>query len=494
MTTDSPWPRPPAEPFPPLHARLEVDAAIIGAGITGLTTALRLTDEGLRVAVLEAGRVGDGNSGRAGGGLCAAVEGGLAALRRSWGAEVVAEVVAARMDAIGMIEETAKRLSLDCDFQRLPWQLHRLSDGDDGALEGEWTAARAAGLEATLVERPPFPLPVARALRIRGQAQLQPLAYLVGLAASHCGGNCRIFEHTRVTGIDAEHGLVRTERADLRARHIVMATGTPKGLSLAQAEMEVRRWYGITAGDAALPEGLHRLLDEGLSLRRYRRGDGAAGLLIRGEGHATGHGGDPGACFRPPEDLARRLGTVPEGRWSAQSYRPADGLPYIGPGPGSDRLYLATGYSGDGLVYGTLAAMIISDLVVGRPDRWSRLFSPRRFTPVKSARRVLKENLNVAEHLLRDHLPGGEAGSIEAVAPGEGRRVTLEGEKLAVHRGRDGRLQVVSAVCPHLRCMVRWNSAEQSWDCPCHGSRFRPDGSVIEGPALSPLPARAPRR
>ncbi|HEU0200534.1 MAG TPA: Rieske 2Fe-2S domain-containing protein, partial [Burkholderiaceae bacterium] len=170
-----------------------------------------------------------------------------------------------------------------------------------------------------------------------------------------------------------------------------------------------------------------------------------------------------------------------------QHYRAADGLPYIGRAIGSARVLIATGFATDGLVYGTVAAQVIGDDLLGRANECAALYSPRRFTPLKSALSFLVENSNAARCMIRDHVGNGEAKDVGDIAPGQGRIVELQGKKLAVYRDQNAVLHALSAVCTHLKCVVHWNCAEHTWDCPCHGSRFDIDGQVIEGPALAPL-------
>jgi nitrite reductase/ring-hydroxylating ferredoxin subunit len=174
-------------------------------------------------------------------------------------------------------------------------------------------------------------------------------------------------------------------------------------------------------------------------------------------------------------------------RWGAQQYRSADGLPYIGSSMGSSNLYLATGFGADGLTWGTLAGAMIADEICGRSNPYAELYSPRRFTPVKSARNFLKENINVAGRYIRDYTQGGDTRHAADLQRGEGELLEIDGQRVAAFCDDDGRLHMLSPVCTHLKCIVHWNSAERSWDCPCHGSRFRADGSVIEGPALHAL-------
>jgi glycine/D-amino acid oxidase-like deaminating enzyme/nitrite reductase/ring-hydroxylating ferredoxin subunit len=480
---------------PPLHGRITVDAAVVGGGITGLSTALLLREAGLKVAVLEAGRIGRGNTGGSTGNLYATVSSGLAALADKWKSEAVREAVALRSAAIDLIEENIARHSIDCDFARCPLYTVVADDQQQVAwLIDEHAAARAAGLAANLLDAAPeLPFAVRRVLRIDGQAQFNPLHYAQGLAAALVRRGAAVYEGSAVTAVDAGQGLLSTDAGEVHAAQIVFASHTPKGFNIVQAEMETYREYGVAGevGSVACTDGIVWIRDDAQSIRRYRH-HGRDYLIAVGEKHKTGHRGlDEGHQQRMQDYLRRRFGEIEcSHRWSAQQYVPADGLPYIGRS-GHDNVFIATGFSADGLVWGTVAAEIIAGLVQQQTPAGSELLSPRRFTPVKSARLWAAESAEVVRHLVGDRLSASELDSLAQLQPGEGRIVEFEGHKLAVYRAPDGQLSALSPVCPHMKCLVAWNAVEASWDCPCHGSRFRTDGSVIEGPALQPLQARS---
>lgn len=478
--------------FAPLEGAIEVDTVIVGAGITGLNTALRLVRAGQRVAVLEAGRVGASNTGNSTGNLYATVSGGLATLRSKWGDEVLREVVEWRAQAIDRIEALVAAHGLDCDFARRPMVLGVVGDDTRARqkLEEEYEAAALAGLAPQWLEAvPALPFGVRRALRLEGQAQFNPHRYAQALAAVLQAMGVALFEHSQVLEADAGDGEVRTAQGRVRARHLVFATHTPIGFNLVQAEMEVYREHGIAAvaGGAAAPDGIFWLRDEGQSIRGYRR-EGRDHLVVVDGKHKVGEHAPGVDYYERLREYARARFGVTEftHAWGAQQYRPADGLPYIGRSAHHNVL-VATGFAADGLVWGEVAAEILGELIAERETEASRRLTPRRFTPVKSAKGWLGENATVVKHMVGDRLRHADLERLGDVGPDEGRIVELDGRKHAVYRAADGALSVVSPVCTHLGCHVGWNPQERSWDCACHGSRFRPDGSVIEGPALKPL-------
>lgn len=482
--------------FPRLSRDIEVDVAIIGGGITGISTAALLAAEGLRVAVLEAGRIGMGATGHSTGNLYGMVGEPLHKLAAKWGDDQVWRMVASRMAAIDLVEKNTRAFGIQCNFSRQPWVLYSVdsSAASNAVIDREYQCMRDAGLEARVTTDIPLPVEIHRALVVSGQAQFHPLRYVRQLAESIRSGRCMIFEETPVSGIDEEAGVVTAGAYSVKAGRIVMATHTPKGFNAIQTELGPYREYAVAA-----PLRTHRMAGgifwsvgaEATSTRLFEM-DGKAWVMMIGCKHKTGQKNDPEAAFAKLDALLQsRFDADPtEFRWSAQQYRAADHLPYIGPSIGAERLLLATGFAGDGLTFGTLAAMIIADHIAGRPNPYADLYTPRRFTPLKSAGSFLKENLNVAGYYVKDYIKGGEVTQLSQVPRGEGRIVDLDGDKLAVYRDDAYQLHIVSPVCTHLKCIVHWNQAERSWDCPCHGSRFSTDGAVLEGPALTPLEKR----
>jgi glycine/D-amino acid oxidase-like deaminating enzyme/nitrite reductase/ring-hydroxylating ferredoxin subunit len=483
------------EDYPSLRENIETDVAVIGGGITGLTVALQLAEAGKRVVVLEARRIGEGNTGNSTGNLYSTVAKGLHSIREKWGDEAIKDVVRSRAEAIDLMESLVERFNIDCQFYRRPLYRILTNDAPEAlqSLDRERDALRCSGLNTSEVENSLFSNAVHRGLKVEGQAQFNPLRYTQGLAGAASELGATIHEHSPVRKIDYDRNLLKTDAAEIQARHIVHATHTPKGVNLLQTGMEPAREYGVSAriDNSPLPKGIVWVLDPFHSLRSYHY-NGQEYLVAVGEKHKVGGGTLGQGYYDRLRDYLKEHFQVQafEHQWSAQQFSSADGLPYIGKMRGADNAYVATGLAADGLTWGTLAGTIISDLIRGRDNPWSERFDAKRFTPGKSLKGWMKENAHVTKHLVSDYLNPERIKELDEVKAGEGKVVSLDGEKLAVYRDNAGQFSVVSAVCPHMKCIVHWNAADTTWDCPCHGSRFGKDGAVIEGPAFGPLEAR----
>jgi glycine/D-amino acid oxidase-like deaminating enzyme/nitrite reductase/ring-hydroxylating ferredoxin subunit len=483
-----------AVPRPPAYASLErdatVDVAVIGGGIAGLTTALLLKREGLRVAVIEAGRVGGGVTGN-NTAKVSALQGTIySTIRRHHGAEAAAAYADASAAAVERVVTLAAEEGIDCDLDRRDALTYAAGESERDAVEGEAAAAAEAGLPVELVEAIDVPYPIAAAVRLAGQVEFHPVRYARGLAAAIDGDGSFVAEGVRALEVsEGRPCRVRTTSHTLTVDRVVVATHYPfldRGLYFAR--LQVQRSYCIAARvRGELPQGM--AINAGSPTRSLRSyGDL---LIVGGEGHEAGSSQATPERFAALEEFARRHWDVEAvtHRWSAQDPVPHDHLPLIGPyTPVSSRMYVASGFMKWGLSGGTLAGMVLSDLLTGREPRWGRRFDPTRLS-VRSSPKLAQLNARAGLHFAGDRLRPA-AGSVGDVPAGEAREVRDGLGKTGVYRDEDGDLHGVSLRCTHLGCLVRFNAAERSWDCPCHGSRFDVDGAVLEGPATQPLERR----
>jgi glycine/D-amino acid oxidase-like deaminating enzyme/nitrite reductase/ring-hydroxylating ferredoxin subunit len=479
--------------LPELDHDVEADVAVIGGGIVGITTALLLKEAGARVALLEAGRLARGVSGQTTGKVSSQHGMVYARIASKFGADGARTYGEANEAALAWIAARVEAGGIDCDFRRRASYAYVSEGGDRSQAEREAQAARDAGLPATLVDEIPLPYPVEAAVRFDGQAEFHIRKYLLALAAELAGDGCEVYEHSHAVEVDTyEDPTVKTPGGRVRAGHVVLATHYPfLDRTLAFARVHPQRSYALACRIAGEPpEGMFISADSPTRSVRAVPGGGEELLLVGGEGHRTGTGGDTEERYRALEAFAREHWDVESVayRWSSQDNTTIDTVPYAGRAmPRNDRILMATGFAKWGLTGGTAAAMILSDAILGRPNPWAELFDPNRFKPRAGAARFLEENAEAGVHFVGDRLTKRGSREIEELAPGEGDIVRANGEKVAGHRRDDGTLVAVSPTCTHLGCQVNWNRAERSWDCPCHGSRFAPDGKVLHGPAVHRL-------
>ncbi len=482
----------PTTNFPSLPGDAETDVVIVGGGITGITLAALLAEAGHKVIVLEALRVGEGTTGHSTGNLYGVV-GQLQQLHGAWGTETARRVVQSRLEAVNLVEAIARRLPQDCGFQRVPQLIYAVDADARENVQSEYEVVRQLGLACSFEESSDLRHAVGPVLNIEGQAQFQPLAYVRGLAEHVASINCQIFENTPALEVDHEHRTVRTARGTVRAKEVVLATHTPKGVFGLHAEMNVHREYAMagTLTPSAPPNTINWGRGKEGHSARHAVSDRGHWIVVIGDEVRTGRHDGAVEQQKVDERAHRLFDLVPEFRWSAQNYHSPDFIPYIGRSRGADTL-IATAYAADGLTYGTLAARLLADRITSRDNPYAELYDARRITPVKSAPRVIEENVLVMKSFLQDYVTVRNTQSLDRLQPGSGALVEHEGERVAAFRSADGSVTMVSPVCTHLKCIVHWNAAEASWDCPCHGSRFGVDGRVLEGPALEPLASVRP--
>jgi glycine/D-amino acid oxidase-like deaminating enzyme/nitrite reductase/ring-hydroxylating ferredoxin subunit len=487
-----------AEPtaYAPLDADLEVDVAVIGGGIAGVTTALLLKRDGKRVAVLERGVISGGATGFTTAKVSALQQTKLSDIRKVHGADGARDYAQASLEAVDRIDALVREEGVECAWERLPAFTYAGDDKQVESVEQEHEAASEAGLDVALVDDTPLPFDVPAAVRLDDQGQFQPASYVRGLAARVHGDGSVVAEHTAVMSVsEGDPCRVTTEDdVTVTARDVVVCTNYPlldRGLFFAR--MEATRSYCVAAklrGPA--PRGM--LITAGTptrSIRPYEAG-GETWLIVGGEGHLTGSGKATPERYEQLETFAREhfdVADIPY-RWSTQDGMPTDKLPYIGPyTPTSKHLFVNGGGQKWGLTNATIGAAILADRLAGRENPYADRFDPNRVS-VRSAPEVAKAQAWVGAHFVGDRLLPAQARSADDVPAGEARVVRTGLGKAGVYRDESGALHAVSLRCTHLGCLLHFNDAERSWDCPCHGSRFDVDGAVLAGPAVNPLERR----
>ncbi len=489
----------PETAYPPLSGEVAVDVAVIGAGITGLSVATLLKRAGVQVAVIEAGRVASGVTGYTTAKVTSLHGLVYAGLARDLGEERAGLYAEANQAAIERVAVLVHEDGIDCDFRRMAAYTYTEDPKRIADIQAEEEASRRLGLPASYVETTELPYPVRAAVRFDDQALFHPRKYCLALAGSIPGDGSHLFEMTRATDVeDGTPCTVTTERGTVRAQHVVLATQIPfldRGGFFAKTYPSRSYALGIRI-DGPVPDGMYLSAEEPTrSVRPHPIGDETL-LILGGEGHKVGQDGDTRRRYAALEAWGRErfpLRAV-DYRWSAQDYMPADGVPYIGRlTAGSERIQVATGFKKWGMTTGTVAGMIISDTILGRDNPWAALFDATRLDLPHAAKSLITENLDVAKRFVGDRLALLTAPPLDELARGEGKIVGVQGKRIAAYRDEAGVVHAVSPVCGHLGCLVTWNSAETTWDCPCHGSRYDYDGRAIQGPTVRDLePASLP--
>jgi len=482
--------------FSPLGENSRADVCIVGAGIAGLTTAYLMVKSGLSVIVLDDGEIASGESGRTTAHLQNAFDDRYYNVRDTFGLETARLIAESHTAAIDLIESIVTAENIDCEFRRLDGYLFLHEEGDPKELENELQAARQSGLKDVRMVKS---LPVQTfdsgpALLFPNQGQFHPVKYLSALAKIIVKLGGQIFTRTRVSKFEGGHNAhVKTASGfTVSAKHIVVATNVPvNDRFVMYTKLEPMRSYVIYARVAkgSLPYCLMwDTADPYHYVRLTPENDQYDLLIVRGEDHKVGHESDYEKHFLLLKEWARRRYPIEEvvGKWSGQVIEPVDLLAYIGRNPSDDpNVYIVTGDSGTGMTHGTIAGILLTDMVLGRKNKWEEIYDPGR-TTLKAAKAFARHNIQVGLKY-KEYLTGGDVSDIEDIAPCSGAIIREGLSKYAVYKDADGKVHKCSAICPHLKAIVHWNSTEKSWDCPAHGSRFDKYGKVINGPSREDL-------
>jgi glycine/D-amino acid oxidase-like deaminating enzyme/nitrite reductase/ring-hydroxylating ferredoxin subunit len=484
---------------------VSADVCVVGAGIAGLTTAYLLAREELSVVVVDAGRVGGGVTAVTTAHLSSVIDDTFKEILRLHGPDGAMLAYQSHQRAIDRIEAICADERLDCQFERVAGHLFLGRDQKESILDDELEAARAVGAKVTRCAKAPGTgFDTGRCLQFADQGQFHPLKYLYGLAGAFRLRGGQVYSSTRaVEAVGGDNAHVKTASGHtITAKSIVVATNAPfNDLVAIHTKQAPYHTYAIGARvpAGAMTPALYWDTEDPYHYVRVHRttsrelgGDNDEAvdiLIVGGEDHKAGQAQDAEARFARLESWMREhspaAGPV-EYRWSGQVMETVDGLAFIGRNPlDADNVYIVSGDSGMGLTHGTIAGILITDLIQRRPNPWEELYDPARVRTGATVEWV-KENINVALQY-KDWLTRGGVASIDQIAPGNGAIMAESGGKIAVYRDEQGEVHRRSAVCPHLGCIVAWNPAASTWDCPCHGSRFDKHGTVISGPSSSDL-------
>jgi glycine/D-amino acid oxidase-like deaminating enzyme/nitrite reductase/ring-hydroxylating ferredoxin subunit len=485
------------EPYIPVNKadkKSIYDVIIVGAGITGISTGYLLQKAGKRCLVVEAKNIGFGTSGGTTAHLNTLLDTPYTTLIKNFGEENARLVANAAKDAIGLIRENSTELEIDCAFKELPAYVFAQTEEQVKDLDTLFEACRKVGLEINYSEKIPVPMSFQKAIRVEKQAQFHPLEYIYGLARSFEAAGGVIVENTRVTGLDENDTItVSTNQSDYTGHSVVFATHIPIGINLLHLRCAPFRTYVMAVRlkrDTDYPHALVYDSEDPYHYYRTQEIEGVPYLIAGGFDHRTAMEENTEKKFLQLEAHLRTFYDIEEVMyaWSSQYFEPTDGLPYIGHLPGhSANVLVATGFGGNGMIYSSVSAMLLTKILTGKDSPYIKLFDPNRVKPIAGFVNFIKHNATVAGEIISKVWPADKLPELADLAPGESRVVKYEKDTMALHKDEHGNLHALHSECTHMKCTLAWNSAENSWDCPCHGARFNIDGEVLTGPASSDL-------
>lgn len=487
----------PQPKYPTLDQDYQVDVAIIGGGITGIACAYLLNKEGVKTAILEANHILQGTTGHTTAKITS--QHGLIydKIKSQISHELARQYAEANETAIRMIEKIAAEHAIPCDFLSQSAYIYTLQDKYIEKIHKEALTASSLGIPAEFIEKAPLPFPIKAAVRFDHQAQFHPRKFLLALAEEFTRQGGLIFEQSRVLDIEKEQHayiLFTNQSHKVRAKKIIIASHYPlynkSGLYFTRIYPSRSYVMAIKAKESA-PDGIYLAAEESGHSLRKQKSDQEELILIGGGKHKTGQDGDTNRHYEALLDFANATFTVEDApyRWSAQDCMTMDGLPLTGHLTAkTPNLYVATGYAKWGMTNSVASSMLLTDLILHGKSPWQDVYNPSRQTIIPSVKNFIVENLNVVESLIggKTEMPPSDI-DIDAIQPGESKIIRSNGQRTGVYKDGQGSLYVVDTTCSHMGCELNWNSAEKSWDCPCHGSRFSIDGDILEGPAVTPL-------
>lgn len=480
--------------FPTDFSDLEFDTIIVGAGITGVTLAKELQDRGFKCLLLDKENPGFGTTGGTTAHINNFYDASYDEIIDNFGAEAAQLLVSSTKDTFDHIKKNVLRYSIDCDFNTCDFFLFSAEEAQNKQLERILSAHQQLGVKTTPSSTLPFNLPFIKAIRIEGQAQFHPLKYLLGILDAFRKGGGAILTNQSIVDYqyhDDKITLKTSDRHIFTAKNIVWATHIPPGKNRFDLLVAPYRSYVLTVKLLQEPQMLAQIADlyDPYHYFRYHSDGDKYYLIAGGFDHKTGDEKDTEQHFVDLKALVDKQFQYEEvvAQWSSQYYVSADGLPFIGRMPSEHNIYIATGYGGNGMTFGSMASLIIPDLLKGKETPLSKLLSPARIKPIASAKSLLSEGWSAAQHFVMDKFAIDKINEFKDIHPEEGRIVNYDGKTFAAYRDKQGALHCVSSICPHMGCTVSWNASERSWDCPCHGSRFDIDGKLLNGPAISGL-------
>ena len=470
-----------------------VDVLIVGGGITGITTALMLQKSGKQCVVAEAKTLCFGTTGGTTAHLNTVLDHPYNEIESKFGENNARLMAKATKEALALIRKNISTFEIDCEFSDQDGYMFAQDDKQEKELDDILKATQHVGVHMNYTDVIPVPIPYQKAVKFSGQAKFHPARYVYGLAKAFEQAGGILLQGCRVTKVENNEVIEATTRYGvIKARDLIYATHIPPGVNLLHFRCAPYRSYALAIKLAKddYPDGLIYDMYDPYHYYRTQEIDGEKYLIAGGEDHKTAHVKNTDECFQKLESYVKKffqIESIPF-KWSSQYFEPADGLPYIGHLPGNpEHIYVATGFGGNGMTCGTISAIVLHDVLVKGKSEYQDLFNPNRIKPIAGFTNFVKEQADVVGKMFSGWISSEKIEALSEIAKDEAKVVKYEDHKLAIYKDETGKVHAVNPVCPHAKCIVEWNSAEKSWDCPCHGSRFSADGVMLTGPASHDL-------
>ncbi len=480
-------------PTPTKNSNSPYDVIIAGAGITGITAGYLLQKAGKNCLIIEAENIGFGTTGGTTAHINTFYDAQYDKVINDFGKDKAKLLAQTGPEVIQLIKNTVEELNIDCGFDSRDSYVFSLDEDQTKKLDKMFEATQEVGIPVERVTENPFPIPFDSIVKIGGQAQFHPTKYIKAVGDAFIKMRGTIIQGEKVTKVSEKEEVltIETSHSKYNATDFIWATHVVPNINRMNFLAAPYRSYvlAFTLKSGNYPQAQGADMGEPYHYYRTQEVDGKQYVIAGGEDHKTGQEEDPEACFMNLENYVKKYFDVDEitNKWSSQFYTPVDGLPFIGKEPGQKHIYWATGYDGNGMTFGTLSAMMISDMIFQKENKYEKLFDPSRFNVAAGITDTLKENANAVFHLIGDKFRAEKIESLSEIQNDEGKTVSYEGKTMSIYRDPQGQLHAVNSACTHMGGNVDWNDTEKSWDCPCHGARFDKEGKLLNGPATMDL-------
>lgn len=469
------------------------DVIIAGAGITGITAGYLLQKRGKKCLIIEADNIAFGTTGGTTAHINTFFDAQYDYIINDFGEEKAKLLAQVGPEVLSLIKSNIAENQIDCEFEMRDAFVFALDKKQTKELDKMFDATMKVGIPIERVDENPFPIPFDSIIKIDNQGQFHPTKYVKALSEvfQQMGGVIKTGERVKNVSEKDNFVEIETDQSKYKAQDFMWATHVIPNLNRMNFLAAPYRSYVIafTLKSGEYPQAQGSDMEKPYHYYRCQEIDGKKYMIAGGEDHKTGHEENPKERFENLEKYVRQHFDVDEvtHRWSSQFYTPVDKLPFIGKSPGDDHIFWATGYDGNGMTFGTLSAMLISDLILGKENKYEELFDPSRLNVKAGIKDTLKENADAVFHLIKDKFTSDKIDSLDEIKTNEGKTVTFDGDTLSIYRDAKGEVFAIKSACSHMGCNIGWNNSEKSWDCPCHGARFDIHGNVLNGPATNGL-------